>query len=385
MRRESYPLLGLVMLAGAVIGGCRPRQPDILIDPSRACIDAQAVLQQAAEDKAPATRVHAVEALAQVRGARAGGVLRQALSDPIPAVRFAAAMAIGDIRYAPAKGDLVGMAQYKVDGAEVDERVYCAVIYALFRLGETQYATPLGRLLFDDEREVRANVATILGRMREPSAIGPLKSLLTDEQDVGVQLQIVEALALLGDQRNARIMEAYAKVEYEDERLGAIRTMPEIASPATVVVLWGLAASYEPPRVRVAAAEALGRMGETDAGLTRLCVRAAADPQAVLADAAKPGQEIPATWVTSLQQLAAIALGRIGDPTAVNTLHPLLRHPEGAVRVAAAMSILRLFPGAGAMPPKPAARPATRADAGEGEKPAPTPKRPKLQHAGGKD
>jgi len=381
MRRESYPLLGLVVLAGAMIGGCGPREPEILIDPSRACIDAQAVLQQAAEDKDPVTRAHAVEALAEARGARAGGVLRQALSDPSPVVRFAAAMVIGDIRYAPAKADLVRMAQYKVAGAERDKTVYCAVTYALFRLGETQYVTPLGRLLFDPEREIRANVATIMGRMGEPSAIGPLKSLLTDEQDVGVQLLIVEALALLGDQRNARIMEAYSKMQYEDERLVAIRAMPEIASPATVVVLWGLAASREPPRVRVAAAEALGRMGEADADLMRLCVRAARDPEAMLLDAAKPGQEVSATWVTSLQQLAAIALGRIGDPTAVNALHPLLRHKEGAVRVAAAMSILRLFPGAGAPPPKSASKP----EAGTGEKPKTAPKRPKLQHAGGKD
>jgi HEAT repeat protein len=385
MRRESYPLLGLAVLAGVLLGGCAPKKPEILIDPNRACIDAQAVLQQAAEDKDPATRAHAVEAIAEASGARAGGVLRQALSDPNPVVRFAAAMAIGDMRYAPAKADLLRMAQYKTDGAERDKTVYCATIYALFRLGETSHATPLGRLLFDDEREIRANVALIMGRMREPSAIGPLKSLLTDEQDVGVQLLIVEALALLGDQRNARIMEAYTKTQYEDERLVAIRAMPEIASTQTAVVLWGLAARHEPPRVRIAAAEALGRMGETAPALTRLCVRAAEAPEAVLADAAKRGEEIPITWVTSLQQLAAIALGRIGEPTAVNTLHPLLRHEDGAVRVAAAMSILRLFPGAGVAPPKAAPKTATRAEAETGEKPAPTPKRPKLQHAGGKD
>jgi len=385
MRRESYLVLGLVLLAGTMIVGCGPREPEVLIDPGRACIDAQAVLQQAAEDKDPATRAHAVEALAEARGAQAGGVLRQALSDPNPVVRFAAAMAIGDIRYAPAKDDLVRMVQYKAAGAERDKTVYCAVIYALFRLGETQHATPLGRLLFDNEREIRANVAMVMGRMGEPSAIGPLKSLLTDEQDVGVQLLVVEALALLGDQRNARIIEAYTKTQYEDERLVAIRALPEISSPATVIVLSGLAAPFEPPRVRIAAAEALGRLGKKDADLTRLCVQAASNPMKVLADAAKPGQEIPSTWVTSLQQLAAIALGRIGEPAAVNTLHPLLRHKDGAVRVAAAMSVLRLFPGAGVAPPKPASRPTAGADAPGGEKPAPKPKRPKLQHAGGKD
>jgi hypothetical protein len=93
-------------------------------------------------------------------------------------------------------------------------------------------------------------------------------------------------------------------------------------------------------------------------------------------------KEASATEINSLQGLAAIGLGWMNRTGAIEVLHPLLFSKDGAVRVAAAMSILRLL-GSGptesqGVTPRPASRP------GEADLPT-VPKPPKLHTAGGKD
>ena len=120
-RRRTYRVLTLLAIgAGLALGGC-----DLLVtpamlevDPERACIDAQTVLRQAAEDKDEVTRSNAIEAMGKVMPDRSGGIFVQALSDANHRVRFAAALAIGDVKYAPAKTKLLRMAGYKTTGAE---------------------------------------------------------------------------------------------------------------------------------------------------------------------------------------------------------------------------------------------------------------------------
>lgn len=382
-RRRIDRVFGLIVIGvSAALAGCRLGWTVPEVPPDRACIDAQTVLRQAAEDKDPVTRSNAIEAMGRIMGRRSGGIFRQALSDTNYAVRFAAAMAIGDVKFAAAKGDLLRMAGYKTPGAERQKSVFCAVIYALYRLGDDRHAGELGRLLFDPEAEIRGNAAMVMGKMGEPSAIGPLKNLLIDEQDAAVQLQVIEALALLGDRRSANILEAYTKTQFVDERLVAIPAMARIASPQAEQVLWGLLAERNPPRVRVAAAGALGRIGRFDEGAYRFCLRSSMNPGAVMRAADDLGAPVPEVAIHSLQKLAAMALGSLGRPAAVNVLHSLLGHPEGGVRVAAAMSILRLLPGAAAAKPLPGKRPdeTTRDDRRK-----PPPRRRKLQSAGGKD
>ena len=84
-----------------------------------------------------------------------------------------------------------------------------------------------------------------------------------------------------------------------------------------------------------------------------------------------------------MRRLAAIALGWMKRREAAGPLHAALVDESGdqAVRVAAAMSLMRLFPVRPATPP-----PATQPDepAAASTQPAP-PKPPKLHSAGAKD
>jgi HEAT repeat protein len=331
-------------------------------------MDARSVLRRALDDRDDFARSHAIEALAETMGAQSGPTFAQALSDASPAVRFAAAMAIGDAKYAPAKDRLLRMSQDKQ--LEPDRRVMPAVIYALFRLGNDTYAGDLYALLFDKEKEVRSNAALAMGRMQEVSAIGPLQTRLAEEQESQVRLQIIEALAVLGEEASALSLESYTKkTPFLDERLVAIPAMAKVRSSTAPLVLRELLDPRQPPRVRAAAAGALAMLGEYNAEAYEFCLDAARDPEGVTRKAyGRSGAA--AIELTSLQQLAAIALGWMNNEGAVNVLHPLLGSPDSGVRIAAGMSILRLLsayqeqpPPAAVTEPPPPAPPAPSAPA----------------------
>ncbi len=384
-----------VFLCCLAFAGCVQQQRLPHVPRQKAYIDARTTLRQAADDPDPVTRANAMEALAQSMGIKAGPVLQQALSDESPMVRFAAAMAIGDSKYERAKPILQGMAQPKdADArAEPDKRVFCAVIYALHSLGDISFTGELGVLLFDDEKEVRANTSMILGRMGEPSAKVPLRQLMLDERDISVQLQIVEALALLGDNRYMSLLEAYTKTQYLEDRLVAIGAMERVRSTRSPMVLRQMLVTKQPPRVRVAAAGGLARLGEITEEFYELCFEAVQNPRKMLEKRSGPKVEISQIEVGSLQRLGAISLGWMENEPAVDLLHQLLDSNDGGVRVAGAMSILRLLESYGEVPVEPKAPDTVAKDESEPQpkaepesKPAPEPKPlPQLHTAGGKD
>lgn len=347
--RPRHSCLGLVLLImSATAGGCWWYPTNIRMSRSKAWSAARETLQVSAQDEDPATRWMAIEALAHTVGTKAGPIYIRALSDAEPAVRAAAAMAIGDLSYAPAKTALKAMAEERGGRLwETDRRTYCSVIYGLYKLGDNTHTENLGKLLWDKESQVRANAALVMGKMGEPSGTEPLKMLWNGEQDAMVRIQVVESLALLGNGRAKTLLEAYAKTRFVDEQISAIRAMARVKCPRGVLVIGERLAAKHPPRVRVVAAGALGRLGKFDYGAYSLCIDSVRNPLAVLKSAFGTDRENTEDHAKSLQQLAAVALGWIGRDGAVDYLYPLLKDEVGPVRVAAAMSILRLLPGQG--------------------------------------
>jgi HEAT repeat protein len=342
------------------------------LDAERAYVDARATLLQAADSSDPVTRAHAMEALARTLGEQAGNVFVEGLDDENPLVRFSAAMAIGDVAYAPAEEKLLDMAQQ----AEPDRRVLTAIVYALHKLGNDRFATQLGRLLFDEAKEVRANAAMAMGKMGEPSAIEPLRKLLRDEQDIAVQMEVVEAMAALGDEASKHLLEAYTKTQFVDDRLRAIQALARVQSDRAPLVFADLAEPDQVPPVRVAATGALAQVQvqRVPDELYDYCVRAARGPRTMLEKGFARSDDVTEMSVLRLQRLAARSLGRMDRPAAVDVLRPLLEASDGSVRVAAAMSILRLLRDRVA----PEARSTVAESAGSGT-------RPRLHTAGGRD
>lgn len=348
------------------------------VDPRMAEVDAKTVLLQSAQSADPLVRTHALEAIGRTMGQSEGRVLLQGLSDPAVSARFAAAMAIGDVAYRPAVPHLHTI----VKDPNSDQRVVCAAIYALHRMGDDTYTGQLAVLLHSEFDEGRAVAATVMGKMGNPSAIGPLKSLLLDEKAPAVRLAIVEALARLGDSASAQMLESYAKQYFLDLRLAVIPTIGELRVPGAERILRQLMANTKNPvRVRVAAAGALGMLGVCEKDGFQLAQSSLENPDAALRSFYGEKHAITDVERSSLQQLAALALGRMGDEKALAVLQPFLRVEDADVRVAAAMATLQL------LAPRPvAASPLSPLPAAEGaaEQP-PARKLPPVHSAGGLD
>jgi HEAT repeat protein len=333
-----------VLAAGLIVGCAQDSgEPETLqVRPSQTLIDARAVLLRSVDHPNPTVRAYALESTADLLGKDAGGALMQALNDKFFDVRFVAAESIGDIRYAPAKEKLQQMVKPVKGVGEPDLRVLSAVIYALNRLGDESYTPALALLLRYREPLIRASAARMMGKIGHPSAVVPLRGIVKDEQSAIARQTMIEALAVLGETRYQRFLEA-SKFSDIPTRVSSVRTMGRVGGEDMVLVLEEMAWSQQPPQVRVAA---MGELAELNAGseeglaYMRRCVRA---PRQVLKDAMEGDQEIEPSNVYDLQQMAAEALGKTDSELAVNDLHALLDSTDPAVRVASAASVMELL------------------------------------------
>ena len=365
----------------AWLGGCRGVHTTMQIDPAQAYVDARSTLLQMVDDRDPRARTHALEALATTEGRSAGPAFKQALKDDRLPVLSAAAMAVGKTRYAPAKERLLELAARP----DTPPKLKCALIYALYRLGDDRHTSELAVLLRDpDDKWVRAEAAKIMGMMGEPSAIGPLKSLQEDEHEVVVRLQAFEALALLDgdDERSVGMLEAYTKSMFMDDKIIAVEALGKLRHRRSMMVLRKLVGDGgQDLIVRVAAAGSLARLGDVRG--YRMTLRAAMDPEAELKRARGRSGQIRPGEVTILQTRAVMALAHMRDMAAVDHLHPLLRSGGPAIRAATAQTILQLlrsYRPAASVRTKPVPRLPARPP--EEEKP---PSPPPLHTSGGKD
>ena len=341
----------LVLLAAATVGGCKPpwESDEVVldippVDIARVRQDSLIALRQAAESDAASTRFIAIEAIPAALGDKGGTICKQALDDPSPEVRAAAAMGIGDLRYAPAKEKLQRMVKFKTEGAERDFRAYCAVIYALHQLGDQSHTTHLGELLFDREKEVRATVAMVLGKMKLKAAISPLKSRMMDERDDDMKFELTRALARCGEKRSLRRLEAHTRDQFVDEQIIAMKAMMELESPMCRTVFSSLVVNDKSPRVRTVAAGGLAGLGYETPALFAYCARSAMAPAEVMKEALGNRRKPTAKQISFLQSLSAAAIGKFKHPQAIDLLGKLLKNPAPSVRVAAAASILDVVP-----------------------------------------
>ena len=333
-----------ILLAGAWMPGCLPQRRGLVTNPARAVADARGTLFQATADPDGITRSHAIEALDYTIGIEAGEYFLAGLDDPVPSVRFASAMAIGETAYMPAKAKLLAMAA----GEEADKRVLCGVIYAMYRLGDDSQMSRLAKFFDDRHPWVRANAAFIMGKSGHPSAVQLLKDLVDDERNIDVLIRARESLAMLGDTPSAMLLEANTVGQFVDDNIDAIRALSRLGGLRARQQLEYLTSRTDlSPLVRVAAAGGLGRMGVFNQVGYDLCIEAATKPQIVLKESTDGDQAPNEVDVRGLQQLAAVSLGLIGRPAAVDQLYPLLGSRDPRIRVAAAMGILQLLPSYG--------------------------------------
>jgi HEAT repeat protein len=298
-------------------------------DGTRLRVASLELLDRAATSPNALLRANALEAMQPVPQYLEPHV-RRGLVDENHGVRFIAAMLIGDLELTHLAHLLEPLLR------DESESVRAAAIYGLRRCGRPTDLTPLAVLILSDDPEVRGNAAMVLGRLGNPTAapvirqaVGRGMALVSEARVKMVDLQLAEALVMLGEDREIEVIRAALFAPPEQGELTALacmmcgRLMDERAVPNLVRLARQTGPSRQPAEVRMAATWALAHIDPAQAPMG-VPLEYVADPLA------------------QLRAQAALTLGEIGDPAALPQLATLLDDASPLVQVAAAGGILRI-------------------------------------------
>ena len=220
-------------------------------------------------------RANAIEGLSQVP-ARVRRVLPAALADANVGVRSVAAMVAGRERVREMEGALRALTRESSAYAQM------AGIYGLSRIGASVDPSPLARFLLEDnDPRVRAQAAFVLGELGEKSAMGLLAEAAAavprGDPAAGrsLRLQIAEAMVKIGDGEQTSVLHAAlfpSRPEELEASAVAAQILGELGDREAVGMLVSLTNGADqteramPAEVRLAAAEALAKLGYTDGG-----------------------------------------------------------------------------------------------------------------------
>lgn len=213
-------------------------------------------------------------------------------------------------------------------GLLLGRRLRAAV--ALAEIGDETAADALMRHLDDREPEIRIQCARGLGRIKWTPAIDQIVSRFSGEIP-WVRARFSDTLVGYGTKATAPLL-AYVRINHRFENSGptlALRTIGQIQDDEAVVPLLEILDQSSELEIQVATVEALGEIGNPEAGsaLTRLL-------------------DSP-DW--QLRAKAATALGELGDYGAVPGLLVSLRDRNWWVRRSAAAAVSRLPDGIAAL------------------------------------
>jgi HEAT repeat protein len=280
----------------------------------------------------PAVRAQAMEAAGQVLGSEARPYLREGLSDEHPGVRFAACMALGSL---DEPGD-VKVVRSLVDHADPNVRI--GAYFVLERTGDYRYRRAWRDLLWTDpDPEVRGNAALAMGQLKDPKVARLLSMVANDDPHDGVRVQALEGLALLGD------ADAVGKLLFQSfggiggRQPIALLALGQVKDPRVIPTLRRGLDNAPYLEARLAAARSLGAQGYDEGYDLAL--------EALDWDEPAPGlpDDPPANQIMRVRTMAALALGEIGDPNALEPLEAMMENPEDPrVQLAAATAILMI-------------------------------------------
>jgi len=193
-------------------------------------------------------------------------------------------------------------------------------------------------LVRNEDPVVRRNAALALGRLHNKDVIPLLNKVMADDDDDGVRIQALEALAFLGEPYaiNRFIHDAYGGIGFKqpfalltlghvtgEQALGALRTRLE-------------GAPYL--EAKLAAARGLGMHGYHDGYELALKSLTWNKPKEGLRD------DPPATQIMRVRSMAAMALGDIGKREALGPLyHRMETDTDPRVQLAAATAVLMIL------------------------------------------
>ena len=274
-------------------------------------------------DPDPSVKMHAIEVVATTETKELLPVVLKMLDDPAITTRFSAAVAMGDVKYKAATYKLKEML------GDSDENVRMAAAYALMEMGEKDLeAHILKGFIASTDSTVKANAAMLLGKLGDTRALPPLWNILKDiNADYKVQVQAVESIAMLKDEKIYQKLWALMISKYVDDRIMGVRAMGALgtleAKSALVKML-----GDDIDDVKLCAAYELGKLN-SKTGL----------PEVLDFFTAKSAQ-LASLESSPASHLGIMAIGSIKSPRLNVFLPKLLANTRKDIKLAAAQSVL---------------------------------------------
>jgi len=177
--------------------------------------------------------------------------VQKALSDKEDSVRQAAASSLDVLE---ACGEIEILLD-QLNNGERGQKITAA--YALGRVNSPKIFLPLLEALKSEDSDLRATVAQVLGSKSHPKTLGPLIRALADSEP-GVQVELVKAIACFSDRRIPTYLEPLLK-KTDEVALAAVEALGTLSFVEGETALI-IALKDKRPRIRQAAAEALGQL-----------------------------------------------------------------------------------------------------------------------------
>ncbi len=297
---------------------------------------ARQIVFEGLQDPNPQVRANAVEVVATTGDLRLASRIQALLWDEAVPVRFAAALAVGDLEYALLAKDVERLL------TDANPNIQIAASYAMTKLGHPEHYKAIYEAVASNDPTVRANAVLLLGKSGRQEGLRYLYwALQRDDSADKVVLQAAESIAMLGDRRIYPKLWTQLISAYADDRVLGIRAMGALATNQAKNALVTML-DDKVPEVRLAAAEQLGRLGET-----------MGEPNVVEVFEKRMITGVDPWSQERIKIFAALAIGEIGTEPLAKYLPQLLQDPSGAVRLAAAKAVLRRARKNRADPPLP--------------------------------
>lgn len=267
-------------------------------------------------------RCHAIEVAVETGQRQMMSQILERLKDTSVAVRFAAAVAVGEMQCIACEKELLAALK------DENLNVRIAAAYSLVRLGNSDYKQEIYNAMESRDENVRANAILLIGKLGDPSDRELLYGVLHDERATEkLRFQAVESLARLGDIQMYRNKLWPMQIsKYADDRVMGIRGMGALGNYESQIAIQTMLKD-DVPEVRLVAAEQLGRLRDYS-GRDEVINYFNTVP-----DLSQP---------TMANQMAVLAIGRIGGPELERYLGEALNSPSQLIQLAGAQSVLLL-------------------------------------------
>ncbi len=308
--RKRYQL-GLAAAGLAVLSGCMGTLRGTLPagDQRGFRVSAIEFLKKAAYSDEPVMRMQAIEAMQEVAPRESLPYIEGNIENGYAGVSFASLMAVGTLR------EKSVIERIRTRAEDSDPSVKIAALYALHRMGDQKRTGELSEILLKHrDARVRANAALAIGRLKEPGSARVLHMALKREQKDAVKMQILEALAMLGDNDGIERLRFYGYSAVPDQSALALMILANASVPEAEELFRYRLDFADQPEIKLQAARGLGRLGHADGLDLSLAYLFFNSPDR------HRKNDSPEQQITRIRALAALALEAIGDPQSLKSL-----------------------------------------------------------------